>query len=87
MAYDPTKPAGNSPVVSAELRAQFAGLKELIDQRPTAADVESSIQTETAGNCGGVASLDITISDPPTAADVQAISIKLQELMLALQRS
>jgi len=31
MPYDPTKPANNSPIVSAELRNQFAGLKDLID--------------------------------------------------------
>ena len=33
MAYDPTKPATNAPIVSAELRTQFAGLKTLIDAR------------------------------------------------------
>jgi hypothetical protein len=31
MPYDPTLPANHSPIVSAELRNQFAGLKELID--------------------------------------------------------
>jgi len=31
MAYDPTKPANGAPIVSAELRNQFAGLKELMD--------------------------------------------------------
>jgi hypothetical protein len=31
MPYDPTLPANNSPIVSAELRNQFAGLKALID--------------------------------------------------------
>src|SRR6266851_1050204 len=31
MAYDPSLPANNSPIVSAELRNQFAGLKALID--------------------------------------------------------
>jgi hypothetical protein len=31
MPFNPTLPANNSPVVSAELRNQFTGLKELID--------------------------------------------------------
>jgi hypothetical protein len=31
MSYDPTLPTNHAPVVSAELRNQFAGLKELID--------------------------------------------------------
>jgi hypothetical protein len=31
MPYDPTLPANNSPIVSQELRNQFNGLKDLID--------------------------------------------------------
>jgi hypothetical protein len=31
MAFDPTKPAANSPNSSAEMRAQLNGLKDLID--------------------------------------------------------
>ena len=31
MAYDPTLPANHAPIVSAELRNQFAGLKTLLD--------------------------------------------------------
>ena len=31
MPFDPTKPANNSPNSSAEMRAQFNGLKDLID--------------------------------------------------------
>ena len=35
MAYDPTLPANNAPIVSAELRSQLAGLKALIDAQQT----------------------------------------------------
>ena len=35
MSYDPTLPTNNAPIVSAELRNQFAGLKELIDTLQT----------------------------------------------------
>ena len=35
MPYDPTKPAFGSPDSSAEMREQFAGLKQLIDVTPT----------------------------------------------------
>jgi len=31
MAYDPNLPANNSPIVSAELRNQFTGLKAIMD--------------------------------------------------------
>jgi hypothetical protein len=34
MAFDPSKPANNAPVVAAELRAQFTGLRALIDSIP-----------------------------------------------------
>jgi hypothetical protein len=44
MAYDPTLPANNSPIVSAELRNQLAGLKDLIDaQQATITDHESRL--------------------------------------------
>jgi hypothetical protein len=44
MAYDPTLPANNSPIVSAELRNQFAGLKDLIDaQAVTITDLQAQI--------------------------------------------
>lgn len=49
MPFNPTLPAPNSPIVSAELRDQFNGLKDLID--------ESIPATEKAAP-NGVASLD-----------------------------
>jgi hypothetical protein len=32
MSFDPTKPATNSPTLPAELRSQFHGLNDLIDE-------------------------------------------------------
>jgi hypothetical protein len=42
--FDPTLPANNSPLVSAEMRAQLSGLKDLIDaiQTITAAQVDAT---------------------------------------------
>ena len=34
MPYDPSLPADHSPLVSAEMRAQLTGLKDLIDAVP-----------------------------------------------------
>jgi len=34
MPFDPAKPVNNAPVLASELRAQFTGLKELIDNIP-----------------------------------------------------
>jgi len=90
MAYDPTLPVNNSPIVSAELRNQFAGLKALIDQCLNQGDLGGSILlrifANSSANTNGVDSLDLTVSDPPTQAEVQSIADKLDELIGALRR-
>jgi hypothetical protein len=43
MPYDPSLPAANSPVSSAELRAQFDGLKTLLDALPASAAMSAAI--------------------------------------------
>jgi hypothetical protein len=86
MAYDPTKPANNSPVSSPELRSQLAGLKDEIDQRPTTLGMNTAISGQTAGNCTGVNYLALTVSDPPTQAQVQAIADKLDQILMNLRR-
>ncbi|HBJ86384.1 MAG TPA: hypothetical protein DDZ88_21515 [Verrucomicrobiales bacterium] len=40
----------------------------------------------TSANSNGVAELGMTVSDPPTQAEVQQIADKLDELILALRR-
>jgi hypothetical protein len=44
------------------------------------------LYTGTARNPGTVADLGLTISDPPTQAEVQALAAKLDELIIALKR-
>ena len=70
MAFDPTKPATGAPIVSAELREQFNGLKAELDAR--------------AMSASSVAGLTQAISNPPTQAQVQAIQAKLNELIATL---
>jgi hypothetical protein len=41
----------------------------------------------TATNCNAVALLNMTVVDPPTQAEVQAIASKLDELITALRRT
>ena len=72
MAYNPTLPVNNSPVVSAELRGQFAGLKTLIDARAHRVD--------------DVNGLGMTVQDPFDASQLQAVADKLDELLDALKR-
>jgi hypothetical protein len=87
MAYDPTKPATGALIVSAELRNQFAGLKTLIDGKTSPADVSAQIVGEAAGSCMSVTGLGLTISNPPTQAQVQALANKIDELIDTLRRA
>lgn len=86
MAYDPTKPANGSPINSAELRTQFAGLKTLIDEKANAADVAATIAADTSGSVSGASYLSLIVSDPPTQAEVQSIADKIDELLTLLRR-
>ncbi len=86
MAYDPTLPVNNAPIVSAELRNQFAGLKELIDECATPGSVEIQITNETSGSIEPVANLSMAVSNPPTQAEVQAIADKIDEMIDYMRR-
>jgi hypothetical protein len=86
MPYDPTKPANGTPIVSAELREQFAGLKTLIDELPTSQAMQDVLMNQAAGPCPTVDLLEMTVSDPPTQAEVQAIADKLDFLLFNLKR-
>ena len=87
MAFDPTKPANNSPVSSAELRSQLTSLKALIDTKADAAAVSAQIGAETSGSMSGVAYPSVTISNPPTQAEVLALANKIVEMLDAANRA
>ena len=86
MPYDSTKPANGSPIVSAELRAQFNALNDDIQQRALSIDVQDAINAQSSGSVNDVNALALTVSNPPTQAQVQAIANKLDELLTALKR-
>jgi hypothetical protein len=81
MPFDPTLPATNSPIVSAELRNQFNALKELIDAKPSSDDVLLAINQNASANTNNIETLDLAISDPPTQSEVQAVVQKLNDLI------
>ena len=85
MAYDPNLPANHAPIVPAELRDQSNGLNDLITDLLTGADVDYSIRAQAARNVDAFTPLTLTISNPPTQAQVQAVVTKLNELITALQ--
>jgi hypothetical protein len=87
MPYDPTLPANHSLILSAELRAQFAGLKDEIDAMPLSAEMTARLDAYTAGNCEFVSLPSLTISNPPTQAEVQNLANVLSNLYVALTRT
>jgi hypothetical protein len=97
MAYDPSKPVNGAPIVSAELRSQFAGLQEnltggdanlqqQLDGLLGSDAFQDAVDARTAGPVTGIATLSLSVSNPPTQAQVQAVANKLDELITALQR-
>ena len=86
MSYDPTKPVENTPLDAAEMRSQFAGLMDEIQQRALSVDVGDSIIAQSAGPVSDVDLLSMSVSNPPTQAQVQALANKMDELLTALKR-
>jgi hypothetical protein len=70
MAFDGTLPKNNAPIVAAELRNQFQGIQNNVDAVREALTM--------------VQPLGLTVSNPPTQAQVQAIANKLDELITTL---
>ena len=87
MPYDPSKPANNAPIVSAELRNQFAGLNADIQDRATFTDLNDGILAQAAGAVTSLSPPSFTVSNPPTQAEVQAIADFVNDLYVALSRT
>ena len=73
MPYDPTLPANSSLILSAELRAQFAGLKTLIDARAHRVD--------------DISGLGVSASPVYDPGQMQTIADKLDEVIDGLKRA
>ena len=94
MPFDPTKPVQGSEIDANELRAQFNGLKTLIDSVPAgpagpAGEVSNAtLAAQIAGTAQNpnVGTFNIALSDPPTRAEVQAILDFVNALVNSLTR-
>jgi hypothetical protein len=87
MAFNPALPQTNSPLSSAEMRDQLNGLNDAISQCALTIDVNDLVFTQTAGPPGTVQPLNMTVSNPPTQAQVQAIANRFDQLLAALNRA
>ena len=76
--FNPDIPAANSPITSAELRANFNVLNSRCDELGLALGGR-------AGSVGAVEQLAFEVSDPPTQEQVQALYSKVNEMLGALQ--
>jgi hypothetical protein len=70
---DPSLPADHSPLVSGEMRGQFQAIQNNFD------DLRARLISLTP--------LGLTVSNPPTQAEVQALADKLDEVLAALRRT
>ena len=92
MPFDSTLPANNAPIIAAELRNQFNALADVCNELSDRTDavpnndgMTDRITDLSARNADGVVPLTLTVSSPPTQAQVQAILDKLNELITALR--
>jgi hypothetical protein len=84
MAFDSSKPANNSPIVSQELRDQLNALKDLIDaQAAQIASLQSALNTRAARPTMG--EFDPGFSDPPTFQDLQNVQAVINDLITQLE--
>ena len=78
MPFDPTKPANNSDLSSQEIRNQLNALNDRI------VALEASI-ANTAQN-PNLSTLNLSLSDPPTRAEVQQMLDFLNTLLTQITR-
>ena len=89
MAFDPTKPANNSPNSSAEIRDQLTSLDADIQQRATISDLNNAIANaiaSTSSNTNGVGTMGQGASGGYDQNQMQQVLDKLDELINALRR-
>ena len=67
---DPSLPADHSPLSSGEMRGQFQAISSMFD--------------DIRGRFVSLTPLGLSVSNPPTQADVQAIADKLDALINTL---
>ncbi len=85
MPFDPSKPATNSPLASAEMRAQLTALNADIQTRATQAELGAAI-AGTSSNSNGVGALTQGASEGYDQNQMQQVLNKIDELINALRR-
>ena len=85
MPFDPTKPLDDSLATAAEMRDQLNALKALYDaQQVQIAAMQARWDTLTA-QLADIDPLAMTVSDPPTANEVQSIVYQSDAMLAAVK--
>ena len=87
--FDPNLPANNTPLVSAEMRAQLNALNDDIQTRSTVNLMNATVASAVSGtsnNSNGVATLDMSADSSYSQGQLQDVMNKLDELIAALRR-
>jgi hypothetical protein len=71
----------------ADLYNQVGGCESTIANLPSVDAVNAAITAQSAANVNSVAVLSLTVSNPPTQAQMQAVVNKLNELITAMHRA
>ena len=85
MPFDPTKPATNAPLASAEMRAQLTALFADIQQRATPTEIADAI-AGTSSNSNAVGNLGLEADSAYNQGQMQEVMNKLDELINTLRR-
>lgn len=85
MAFNPTLPATNTPLASAEMRAQLTALNTDIQTRATYVALNSAIAGSSA-NTNSVGTLGMSADSSYNQSQFQDIINKLDELINAARR-
>ena len=85
MPFDPSRPVAQTEIDADELRAQFNALKALYDaQQVQIAAMQARWDTLTA-QLADIYPLGMTVSDPPTANEVQSIVYQSDAMLAAVK--
>ena len=85
MPFDPTKPANNSRLSSAEMRDQLNALKALNDAQQVQIAAMQARWNTLAAQLADITPLEIMVSDPPTVNDVQSVVYQANAMLAAIK--
>lgn len=89
MPFDPNLPQANTEIDAVQMRDQLNGLNDLISAKPSSAEVSNAVNGAIAGtsnNSNAVGQMSLSADPSYNQAQMQQISDKLDELILALRR-